>query len=70
MKSIPRRVFVGLAVGAFWAVALLYAFSDEIHQYFVLGRNCSIRDVLIDSIGVISFYIFVKIKKGCLCLTK
>ncbi len=25
MKSIPRRVFVGLAVGAFWAVALLYA---------------------------------------------
>ncbi len=50
--------------------SLLYAISDEIHQYFVLGRNCSIQDVLIDAIGIISFYIFIRIKKGCLCLTR
>jgi VanZ family protein len=50
--------------------SLLYAISDEIHQYFVLGRNCSRRDVLIDSIGIIGFYIFIKIKKGYLCSTR
>ncbi|MCX5694624.1 MAG: VanZ family protein, partial [Candidatus Omnitrophica bacterium] len=31
--------------------SFLYAVSDEIHQYFVLGRCCSVKDVLIDSIG-------------------
>ena len=50
--------------------ALLYAISDEFHQYFVLGRSCSIGDVLIDSIGIISFYILIRIKKGCLCSIK
>ena len=52
------------------AFSLLYAISDEIHQYFVLGRSCSFGDVLIDSIGIIGFYILMRIKKGCLCLTK
>lgn len=47
--------------------SFLYAISDEIHQYFVLGRSCSIQDVLIDSIGIIGFYILIRIKKGCLC---
>jgi len=59
------RLFIYPAV-----FSLLYAISDEIHQYFVVGRSCSSRDVLIDAIGIISFYIFIKIKKGCLCLTK
>jgi len=52
------------------AFSLLYAISDEIHQYFVLGRSCSAQDVLIDSIGIIGFYILIRIKKGCLCLTR
>jgi len=52
------------------AFSLFYAISDEFHQYFVAGRNCSIHDVVIDAIGIISFYIFIRIKKGCLCLTK
>ena len=30
---------------------ILYAASDEIHQYFVLGRTCKTLDVLIDSLG-------------------
>jgi len=50
--------------------SLLYAISDEIHQYFIVGRCCSNKDVLIDAIGIISFYIFIRLKKGCLCLTK
>ena len=31
---------------------VLYAISDEIHQYFVPGRVCQIQDMFIDSIGV------------------
>jgi len=52
------------------AFAFLYAISDEIHQYFVLGRSCSTQDVLIDSIGIIGFYILTRVKKGCLCSIK
>ena len=50
--------------------ALLYALADEFHQSFVLGRSCSLGDVLIDSLGIIGFYIFIRMKKGCLCSTK
>ncbi|MBQ9072182.1 MAG: VanZ family protein [Bacilli bacterium] len=32
---------------------ILYGISDEIHQYFIPGRSCEIRDVIIDSAGVI-----------------
>ena len=32
--------------------AILYAISDEVHQYFVPGRSGLVSDVLIDSIGV------------------
>ena len=35
-----------------FASGVLYAVSDEIHQYFVPGRACMLRDVLIDSCGV------------------
>ncbi len=31
----------------------IYAASDEIHQYFVPGRACMIRDVLLDTCGVV-----------------
>lgn len=33
---------------------LLYAISDEIHQYFVPGRSCRALDVCIDLTGVLS----------------
>lgn len=39
----------------FWtsfAVGIIYAVGDELHQYFVPGRNCELRDVMIDSFGV------------------
>ena len=36
---------------AAFAVAVAYAASDELHQMFVPGRSCSIKDVLIDAIG-------------------
>lgn len=33
-------------------VSLLYAASDEIHQHFVEGRSCELRDFLIDAAGI------------------
>ena len=33
--------------------AIFYGISDEIHQYFVPTRWCTIEDMLIDSLGVI-----------------
>lgn len=46
------RLFIYPALFSF-----LYAVSDEIHQSFVPGRNCAIGDVLIDTIGILGFYI-------------
>lgn len=34
-------------------IAGLYAVSDEIHQYFVPGRSCEIRDMVIDFSGAV-----------------
>lgn len=38
-----------------WAFTTLYAFSDEWHQAFVPGRNASVRDVMLDSMGALIF---------------
>lgn len=37
----------GCALGA----VVLYAMSDELHQYFVANRTASVRDVAIDTLG-------------------
>jgi len=43
--------------------SVLYAFSDEFHQSFVLGRSGSIIDVGIDSMGILVFgWRMIKIK--------
>jgi VanZ family protein len=34
-------------------MAIFYAATDELHQTFVIGREGRIRDVLIDSIGIL-----------------
>lgn len=41
------------ASAAFLAVAIsaVYGASDELHQYFVPGRNARLTDVLIDALG-------------------
>lgn len=44
----------------------IYASSDELHQFFVPGRTCAFKDVIIDTIGgatsILILYIFSKIK--------
>lgn len=44
-----KRAFVLAAV-----IGALYAVSDEIHQAFVPGRACMIRDMLLDTCGVVT----------------
>lgn len=47
------------------AVSIIYAASDEFHQHFVSGRNCELRDLLLDAAGILGAIIlctlFVKI---------
>jgi VanZ family protein len=48
---VNRRTALGLA----WAIALLYATSDEYHQRFVAGRHSTWVDVAIDAMGAALF---------------
>jgi VanZ family protein len=41
------------AIALAWMLAVLYAFSDELHQAFVPGRMGSLVDVGIDALGAI-----------------
>ncbi len=41
-------------------IAVLYSLSDELHQYFVSGRSCELRDVLIDSAGALAALLLTK----------
>ena len=34
-------------------ICIIYAVSDEIHQYFIPGRACRMTDVMIDAVGSI-----------------
>lgn len=36
-----------------WAAGTVYAATDELHQSFVAGRNGSLFDVCLDSVGVL-----------------
>ena len=42
-------------------ICLAYAVSDEIHQYFVPGRSCELRDVYIDFSGSVLGIILISI---------
>ncbi len=45
---------------------IFYAASDELHQYFVPGRACQVRDVCIDTAGVLlGSGIFVLLYRLC-----
>jgi hypothetical protein len=52
-KSFGRLKKKHGAFAAAMAFCVLYAASDEFHQYFVPGRSSQLRDVLIDSCGAL-----------------
>lgn len=33
-------------------IGMLYAFTDEVHQLFVVGRHFDVRDLLVDLLGI------------------
>ena len=37
-----------------WLIGSLYAITDELHQIFVPGRSCEIKDMCIDSCGALA----------------
>ena len=43
---------LGLAALCAFTFSLLYACTDEFHQSFIPGRSATVRDVLIDCIGI------------------
>ncbi len=51
IKFLNIKLFIRGCIS--FAIGVLYAFSDEIHQIFVMDRYASIYDVMIDSSGVL-----------------
>lgn len=41
--------------------SILYACTDEIHQYFIPGRAMAFKDILIDSSGALTAMVITKI---------
>ncbi len=61
MQYYPRKKVAYIAA----IVAIIYAFSDEMHQIFVPTRECQVSDIIADSMGaVISSFLLYKITGG------
>lgn len=54
---VKLRVFVRTLFA--FIIGVLYAILDEIHQIFVPGRSCELRDMLIDSSGILIGSLFI-----------
>jgi VanZ family protein len=57
----PDIKTLALALG----LCVLYALSDEGHQYFVPGRSAELRDVLVDSCGAFIGVLLTGIIRRC-----
>lgn len=53
LRAAGRDVPGGAQLWLPWLIGTAYAVTDEFHQYFVPGRSCEVRDMLIDSCGVL-----------------
>ncbi len=43
-----------IMIGISMTIGVLYAISDEIHQFIIPGRSGNIKDVVIDSLGIVT----------------
>jgi VanZ family protein len=50
-RALGTRLGRTAALAPAWAIAVLYAASDEYHQSFVTGRHATWVDVAIDALG-------------------
>ena len=47
-RLVDKRTYIYAVI-----LCMLYAVSDEVHQYFVPGRSAGVIDVVIDTVGSI-----------------
>lgn len=63
-KSLNLKLRVAISV----VICLLYSISDEIHQSFIPGRSCELRDICIDMSGalltIILMFIIIRFSKS------
>jgi len=52
--TINKKLFIPVLL------SVLYAITDEFHQTFVPSREGRVRDVLIDTSGILLMYIYIK----------
>lgn len=57
-----KKQIISLAI----LLSVLYAISDEVHQYFIPNRSCMFQDMLLDSFGSITFIYLYQLFKRCL----
>jgi VanZ family protein len=50
-QTLPLKNYPGLMVTLSILSSFLYGISDELHQYYVPGRNSDLMDVLADLLG-------------------
>lgn len=48
-----KQIIISLIIG------VIYSISDEIHQYFIPGRACKLKDIYIDSLGILTGIVLV-----------
>lgn len=57
-----NKVNASYSFGLAFAISFLYGISDEIHQYFVPGRQANIFDALADGLGALCFLLALYLK--------
>ncbi|APC38666.1 VanZ family protein [Clostridium estertheticum] len=55
-KKIDMKIFIASIL-----IVFLYACSDEFHQSFVPGRGPALRDVMVDTCGGLTAFLFIYI---------
>lgn len=59
-----RRLLVSYDIKKYFiltlVISVLWGISDELHQYFIPGRDCNVVDMLLDLIGAYAWLITVK----------
>lgn len=53
LLALSSRIRLLPRLFAAWGGCIIYAVTDEVHQYFVPGRAMQLRDVVIDSCGAL-----------------
>ncbi|MBU3202368.1 VanZ family protein [Clostridium estertheticum] len=56
-KKVDMKIFIASIL-----IVFLYACSDEFHQSFVPGRGPAFRDVMVDTCGGFTAYLFIYIR--------